>query len=468
MGGGSPGGGGSAGGGSAGGTSTGGGAGLPTRFAATFTRFSVPDAVYGSLRGTSAQRSWSTLDLNGDRLPDLAVTSNPATGAVFSDALGPYWNVHLGSATGFTTIPLLWRVPEIIGAPQGYNTTDSASGLLHWSTFDISGDGRPEIVHTMNPISGGPYVSIMAEPADAWLSRRNVGSGFDTAGTMTLSVPRVTNLPGGIDRVASDLVGRRWTLAEVTGDTLVDLVITADPSTDSMWLTGGLSAWSVCPGSRLGFGAFSSNCALLTVPSNGLVGGFRSASSPGPARWFLLDLNGDRRDDLVWSTAATGVVFTAGTAPVWRVYLNQNSPTALFAPTFTQWALPGAMFNAATGAQGANQWATLDLDGDGLVELVHTADPATGRPFVTSNGPAWRLYPVTAARTGFSTTPTPWLVPSVTALPEGFRAVAGTSWAVLDVTGDGRPDLVEFQDPLTGRAFSDPRGAFWHVYPGVP
>ncbi|MER2560781.1 MAG: hypothetical protein ABTQ32_08685 [Myxococcaceae bacterium] len=69
------------------------------------------------------------------------------------------------------------------------------------------------------------------------------------------------------------------------------------------------------------------------------------------------------------------------------------------------------------------------------------------------------------ARSGFSTTGTPWTIPTGPA-PDGFRSVSGTSWAVLDVTGDGLPDLVQFQDPATGQAFSDSSGAFWRVYAG--
>ena len=41
-------------------------------------------------------------------------------------------------------------------------------------------------------------------------------------------------------------------------------------------------------------------------------------------------------------------------------------------------------------------------------------------------------------------------------------------YALDDVTGDGLPDLVQFQDPTTGLAFADVNGPFWRVYPGIP
>lgn len=460
----------------AGGTAMGGGAATrSTRFQATPLRFSVPASVYNAptavASGAGVPRLWDTLDLNGDGRVDLAITSNPATGAVFVTNSVSHWNVHLGTPTGFSGSITQWVVPSNLLVAQGYNATRSESGLLFWATTDVTGDGRPDLVHTMNPTSGGPYVSLAGAMTDGWLLRRGGANSFDQA-AVTWTVPRVTNLSGGIDRVANDTVGRRWTLAEVTGDALVDLIITADPVTDNVWLTNG-TQWVVCAGTVSGYPPVAS-CPRYTVPDNGVAGGFKSANVNAPASqrvWALIDMNGDGRMDLVQTLnpAVPGAsTFLNFGTPAWRVWFSRDTSSgSLFDIAPTLWTVPAVTFFAPSSAAGLNYWQTMDLDGDRLPELVQTADPATGRPFgFGTAAPSWRVY-APARGGGFQTTTTSWTIPAGPA-PDGFRSTTGTGWAVMDITGDARPDLVQFQDPATGLAFTDVSGSFWRVYPGIP
>jgi hypothetical protein len=46
-------------------------------------------------------------------------------------------------------------------------------------------------------------------------------------------------------------------------------------------------------------------------------------------------------------------------------------------------------FRSITGTQ----WATLDLTGDGLVDLVQFRDVTTNQAFTDPNGSFWRVYP---------------------------------------------------------------------------
>lgn len=468
------------GGGAAGGGSTAGGSAIvrSTRFQSTPIRFSVPGTVYNALSSFPAgsalnPRFWETLDLNADGRVDLALTSNPSTGAVFMTNNVAHWNVHLGTATGFSGTVTQWVVPTNALISQGYNVTSSATSMSFWVTLDVTGDRRPELVHTMNPSSGGPYVSLMTATSDGWLVRRGGATGFELT-NLTFQVPRVPNLSGGIDRVSNDTIGRRWTLAELTGDGLVDLVITADPLTDAVWLTNG-PQWVLCTGGmsgQQGFPPFAS-CQRISVPDNGLTGGFRSPSANQPNQrrvWQLLDLNGDGAADLVQTmdpAAANATTFLNGTTPAWRVWLNQRGTLGTFFPANpTLWNVPATTTTSTASATGFTWWETLDLDGDRVAELVVTADPTTGRPFDFGTAtPSWRVYSNTGS--GFSGRAAIWPIP-LGPSPDGFRSTQGSSWAVLDVTGDGRVDLVQFQDPMTGLAFSDVLGAFWRVYPGVP
>lgn len=457
-----------------GGGSTGGGTARSTQFRATHVRFSVPLALYNALNNQASglnARNWSTLDLNGDGRLDLALTSNPATGAIFNTAGTTHWNVHLGNANGFSPIVTQWVVPANASLPQGYTSTDSATTPYFWATFDVSGDGRPDLVHTMNPISMGPYVSTVGATTDGWLLRRGVGVAFEpNAGTMT--IPRVPGLGGGIDRLTNDTVSRRWALARLVGAASLDLVITADPASDMVWQASTTPTWQVCAGTVAGFGAFT-NCLRLRVPDSGTPGGFRSASTlSAPQRrvWLLVDMNGDGLDDLVQSLNPAGALdeaFTNAGAPFWKVWLNQTRvgpADTLFAATPLEWSVPGTTYASPSSATGNRFWQLMDLDGDGLQELVLTADPLTGQPFF---GPSWRVYATNPTRTGFQQRATGWAIP-LGPLPDGFRSVSGAGWAVLDATNDGLPDLVQFQDPATGNAFTDASGAYWRVFPGVP
>lgn len=444
-----------------------------TQFRTTALRFAVPATAYNALSFTApaalTPRAWATIDLTNDGRVDLVLTSDPATGAVFNNNGGRYWNVHAGTPTGFSAMATQYPVPATASIAQGYNTTTSATGTFFWSTLDMNGDGRPELVQTMNALGGGPAISVIGATADGWMVFRGNATGFDAATTM-FTVPRVTNLSGGVDRTTNDTAARRWALAQLNADTIPDLVITADPLTDAVWTASTTPQWVVCPGSMAGFGTFSS-CQRLQVPDNGVAGGFKSTTSIVPTTrrvWLLSDLDGDGRDDLIQTAnplALTTTTFLNGTTPTWKVWFNAFSATSLFAAVPTQWTVPAAMFATPFSATAPNFWQLMDLDGDGVQELVQTADPATGRPFTTTpSGPSWRVYFATG-RAGFSTIATLWPVP-VGPTPDGFRSVSGTSWAVTDMTGDGLPDLVQFQDPATGLAFSDSNGAFWRVYQG--
>ncbi len=481
TGGGTPTGGGSTAGGGGGGSTVGGGAAggsvtRSTRFQSTPLRFSVPATTFNSLASAAAQGStrsnWATLDLNGDRRVDLALTSDPQTGAIFATGSVTHWNVHLGTATGFSSAATQWIVPANPSVAQGYTLANSATGSSFWSTIDLSGDGRPDLVHTMNPLNMGPYVSMAGSPTDGWLVRRGLSNGFE-ATPITVTVPRVAALSGGLDRTINDTVTRRWLLTEVTGDALIDLVITADPATDSVWSLNLRTNWVVCPGTAAGFGTFTA-CQQLPVPDNGIGGGFKSATSFATSTrrvWLLADMNGDGRADLVQTMnpvgGTLGEPFLLNGAPYWKVWLNVygTARDALYAATPTQWTVPSIAFSTPSSATAPQFWQLMDLDGDRIPELVQTADPTTGRPFA---GPSWRVFSANTSATGFlARVAAIWTIPVGPGL-DGFRSVSGASWAVLDVTGDGLPDLVQFQNPATGLAFTDVTGPFWRVYPGIP
>jgi hypothetical protein len=438
-------------------------------------RWAVPSAGnVGSYNALSAgsgtdPRVWTTLDVSGDGVPDLVIPRSPATGAVWNTGSGPFWSVHPGGRGGFAATATSWPVPANAALQQGYNATvvSQAQPPLQWATTDVNGDGLPDLVHTANPLSGGPYASLTSMTNDGWLVHRGMATGFGPSG-FTFGVPRLAGLAGGIDRGSSDTMGRRWTTALLTADRLPDLVVTADPATDAVWNLAGQPQWLVCPGSSTGF-AGASACARVSVPSSGTSTGFRSAFASG---WALVDLTGDGRAELVQTQSpSTGQPFQnlALNRSYWRVWLNTSSSvsTAALSVAHVEWYVPNTAFNALSGATANTSWQVLDLTGDDVPELVQPADPTTNRPWATPTGPAWRYYPQTPNRTAFEASPRTFAIPTGPTA-DGFRAVSGAQWATLDLTGDGRVDLVQFRDALTGQAFTDAAGSFWRVYPGQP
>jgi hypothetical protein len=457
------------------GGAAGGSARVATRFAATVVRWSVPTVagINGSINalasaGPNQSLVWTTLDVSGDGVADLVLPESPLTGNVWSTNSGPFWNVHLGGRGGFAATPTTWPVPTNAAIPNGYNATSASQTIppLQWLTTDVNADGAPDLVHTANPNSGGPYVSLVGMANDGWLVRLGTTAGFATTAT-PFTVPRLNGLMGGVDRFSSDATGRRWTVTTLTADRVPDLVVTADPATDLVWMQAGQAQWLVCAGGSAGFSGAAA-CVRVQVPASGTASGFRSAFAAG---WALTDLTGDGRADLVQTQSpGLGTPFQNLTLnrSYWRVWPNTSSGNNVsLSGTSVEWYVPNAAFNALSGATVNTSWQVFDLTGDDVPELVQPADPATNRPWLVNGNPAWRYYPQTSTRTAFQATPLSFPVPTGPTV-DGFRTSAGPQWATIDLTGDGLVDLVQFRDVATGQAFTDPAGSFWRVYPGQP
>ncbi|HEX2616004.1 MAG TPA: hypothetical protein VHL57_00605, partial [Flavobacteriales bacterium] len=109
--------------------------------------------------------SWSTLDINGDHRVDLVCTgTRAANGWVteFSPSSNSYWKVYLNTGNGFSTTPTNWSLPSggetDGGVLQGFHLLSDIgtdTGTDTWSTFDINGDARPDLVCTGTRAANG-------------------------------------------------------------------------------------------------------------------------------------------------------------------------------------------------------------------------------------------------------------------------------------------------------------------------
>jgi hypothetical protein len=187
------------------------------------------------------------------------------------------------------------------------------------------------------------------------------------------------NLPGGGYHT--------WALVDIDGDGRPDLVRTlnvGDVSVgDARWLVYGNTGTAFAAGSDFALpavGGDATNKAFASIAGSGNLpgGGYHS--------WGTLDLDGDRRPDLV-RTLDVGDD-AVGNAR-WLVYPNAGAgfgAEAAFAlPDVGGDATHHAFANIAGSgnlpAGGYHTWATLDLDGDGLLDLVRTlvvGDPTVG------------------------------------------------------------------------------------------
>jgi hypothetical protein len=275
-------------------------------------------------------------------------------------------------------------------------------------------------------------------------------------------------------------------LADMDGDGELDMVVTERCGDAAV----GASKWLFHKGAPGGFAQSPSDLALPTgylaptgKPLHLLANQGTASCGAGydVPEYGLLDLDGDKRLDLVitdrCNDPATGssrwLVHKAGPAGFAAAAADVALPSGYFSQNGKPLHLLQNQDTAACGA-GYNvpAYALIDLDGDGLRDLVITDrcnDPATGSS-------KWLVHQGIPG--GFAAAPVDF------ALPAGYFA-AGTkpfrllrnqvsaacgagnnapAYSVLDTNGDGRLDLVltdRCNDPATG-------SSKWLVHLGTP
>jgi hypothetical protein len=380
-----------------------GGAAPATGFAPTGTGWVVPeigltDGPYVTDSATGV-RWWSLLDLDGDGRADLVQTGDPTRsgGYVFgAGTAAPTWRFYRNTGAGFATTAAAWSVPDI-GLSDGPYTPSSATGVRWWSTFDLDGDGRPDLVQTGDPTRTGGYVFGAGTATPTWRYYRNTGTGFAATPT-AWSVPDI-GLTDGPYATASATGVRWWITLDLNADGRPDLVQTGDPTRTGGYVFGAGTAtpsWRVFANTGTGF---ATTGAAWATPNIGLADGpYTAASATGTRWWTTLDATGDHRPDLVQTgdpARTGGYVFGAGTAsPSWRVFANTGTG---FAAAAGAWATPDIGLAdgpyATAAATGVRWWSTLDLNGDGRIDLAQTGDPTRTGGYVFAGTPrTWRVF----------------------------------------------------------------------------
>ncbi|PRQ03993.1 hypothetical protein ENSA5_11760 [Enhygromyxa salina] len=390
---------------------------------------------------------YSTFDLSGDGAPDLVVTDLCDAAGVGSTG----WEIYENTGTGFDPMPMDWSLPMTIGGEDVHEFT--TQGLTcnnnedyRYSTFDLSGDGAPDLVVT-------DLCDAETVGSTHWDLYTNTGVGFADA-------PIEWSLPapiGGADLhefMAEGLTCNnnedyRYSTLDLTGDGAPDLVVTDLCDAGEV----GTDRWDVYENTGAGFDDVAIEWSLPT-PIGGmdiheLLAQGLTCNNNEDYRYSTFDLTGDGAPDLV----VTDLCDAGGVGTDrWDVYENTGTG---FAAVAIEWSLPAPIggddlheFTAQGLTCNNNEdyrFSTLDVTGDGAPDLVVTdlcdADGVgSGR---------WDVYKNMG--TGFAEAPIEWSLPA----PIGgddlheFTAQGLTCnnnedyrFSTFDLSGDRAPDLV--------------------------
>ena len=196
-----------------------------------------------------------------------------------------------------------------------------------------------------------------------------------------------------------------------------------------------------------------------------------SDDSPSAPNWSLLELDGDGLPDLVVESWASSGIAGLGTSQ-WLWYANDR---AGFSATASSWSLP-ADFPTDTfdhdydDSSADPDWSLLDLNGDGLVDIVV---PSWDESSISGLGTTkWLWYENSGS--AFAATAASWALPAVYPT-DTFDDVSDDSsaapvWVLTDLDGDGLTDLTGDAGPDLALTYYDGSGidrlgtSAWLVY----
>lgn len=142
-------------------------------------------------------RYWTFMDLDGDGHKDIVHTGDSAASQAVWDAAGqPYWKWYAGDGDVFAASSE-WPVPDS-ALSDGFFAADVTGGSREWLTFDLDGDDRADLIHTLDPSTGDVWD---VDGAPHWKVYKNNGASFDTT-AIRWSVPE-SGTTSGFNKVKS-------------------------------------------------------------------------------------------------------------------------------------------------------------------------------------------------------------------------------------------------------------------------
>jgi len=326
-------------------------------FDARPSSFSLPAARCGhgfdALASTKSDFAWATLDLTGDRIPELVVVADGC-----DDDVGKVrWDVYDASASGFGNKPRSYALPAV-RCGERFEALASHDADVAWETMDLTGDGKPDLVVTSDRCDD-----------DIGRTRWDVYEGGADGFAAT---PRAFAIPAArceaaFARTAGTAKPLVWSVESLAGKRGPDLLVTSDACDADV----GRTHWDRYPWSESGFAATPTPYALPSPRCDRAFDALGSSQTTTLA-WTTTDLSGDGRADLVvTSDACDADVATAH----WDVYRGGESG---FADVPAPFGLPASRCSAklasTVSAQRELGWSLVDLGGGRHPELLVTSD----------------------------------------------------------------------------------------------
>ena len=391
----------------------------------------------------------SVMDLDGDGLVDLVVNRDVERSEQDPLVGKAHWLVFPNDGAGFGKEPREWALPFPLMRRDGPDNGSIAT-RAH-ALMDMDGDGLLDFVVNRDHERDRPDPLVGRAH---WLVFRNHGDGFQRE-PVAWPLPFTLVPRQGPDR--SDLSNQDHTLVDLDGDGLLDFVVTRDRERPSPDPLVGRNHWLVFSNTGAGFAKEPVPWRLPfpLIRRNGPDG-----SELANRNHALLDLDGDGLLDFVVNRDEERETEDPLVGRRhWLVFRNVGDG---FDSTPEPWSLPFPLLTQQGEDHGdisTPYHSLLDLDGDGLLDLLVNrdaergdADPLVGRAY-------WLLFPNDGQ--GFQSEPIEWSLPF--ALPnqeEGDRTAPMTPHhAVQDLDGDGFVDFIlnrdsqrEHPDPLVGRS----------------
>lgn len=260
---------------------------------------------------------------------------------------------------------------------SSFSSGDTALTTGSWLLADLNGDGSADMVHLLD--NAGHYT--------VW---RNTGTG-------TFVIENGGYTSPAVDR---SLLTGTWQVADVDGDGWSELLHFASITQVFTWKVNGYNTFAV-----------TSNTVSVSA-------------SPGETCGVIypqvLDVDGDGRSDVVampWAVVSSSGSGGGG-AGCGRITVLRSLGDGTFATTTTV----GGGVGLAAPNQGAGAWRVVDVNGDGLQDLVHqTSVPGKFISYISKGDGTF------AIKEFVSTTDTDLWV---------------GSWQILDYNGDGLADFI--------------------------
>ncbi|MBN9294227.1 MAG: VCBS repeat-containing protein, partial [Flavobacteriia bacterium] len=138
---------------------------------------------------------------------------------------------------------------------------------------------------------------------------------------------------------------------------------------------------------------------------------------------------------------------------------------AQFQLTSQDWTIP-VMEQYAEDLDQVNglNYSLVDINGDGKADLVDARQNGATTVWMTSsNVPYWKVYLNNGS--GFSAVAENWTIPVMEQYAEDLDQVNGANYSLVDINGDGKPDLVDArQNGATTVWMTSSNVPYWKVY----